>query len=76
MADFIVVQSYLRGYSFPPEHLVLNVPQIVSFHQCYFNGDDGEQVPYVSLNTTQQRGLSIAITLDELLALIEGKEGA
>lgn len=76
MPKFIKVKSYHRGYCLPPEDYVLNVRQIVGWRQCSFNCNDGEQVPYVCLDTTQTRGLAIAGTLDELLAVIKGKEGA
>jgi hypothetical protein len=71
---FIKVKSYYRGYSFPPGDYVLNVSQIVSFCQCYFNGNESQEVPYVHLDTTQTRGLAIAGTIDELLAQIKNEE--
>jgi hypothetical protein len=71
---FIKVKSYHRGYSQPPADYVLNVSQIVSFCECYFNGNESQDVPYVHLDTTQARGLSIAGTIDELLAKIQEKE--
>ena len=76
MPKFIKVKSYHRGYSKPPEDYVLNVSQIVGWCQCSFKVGDGKESPYVNLDTTQQRGMSIAGTLEELLAVIKGKEGA
>ena len=76
MPKFIKVKSYHRGYTNPPEDYVLNVSQIVAFCQCRFKVGDGDESSYLHLDTTQQRGMSIAGTLEELLALIEGKEGA
>jgi len=71
---FIKVKSHHNGYSKPPADYVLNVSQIVSFCLCYFNGDGGEQMPYVYLDTTQARGLAIAGTVDQLLSQIQEKE--
>jgi hypothetical protein len=64
---FIRVKSYLRGVSEPPEEMVLNAEHIVAFFQRHFN--DG--TPYVYLDTTQQSGLRIAGTVDELMEAIK-----
>ena len=70
---FITVKAYHRGYNELPEAFVLNVSHIVYFHSSYFNGDNGEQLPNVFLETTRG-SYYITGTIDELLAQIQNEE--
>ena len=70
VAVFLKVKSYQRGYDLPPSDFVLNVAHIVAFHECSFNSHGGD-VPYVYLDTTINRGVKIAGTLDEFIDKLE-----